>query len=67
MVHADYTDSRYQALQFRIWDMFTFAWHLIEENIIPLALITVIVAIPTNILANLMLMSDLLPVKSDIG
>ena len=67
MVHADYTDSRYQSLRFRVWDMFALGWHLIEENIVPLALITLIVALPTNILTNLMPMSDMLPVQSDVG
>ncbi len=53
MLCSQYTDSRYKSLQLRIWEMFSFGWHLIEKNLIPLLIISTIIAIPSNIIKSL--------------
>ena len=53
MLCSQYTDSHYKSLQLRIWEMFSFGWHLIEKNLIPLLIISTIIAIPSNIIKSL--------------
>ncbi len=63
MFYTEYKDPEYKNLEFSTWKMFTFGWYLIKNNIKELAVITFLMAIPTNILAEYIIANNLVPVR----
>ncbi len=67
MFFESYTDARYKSLEFSVMGMFKFGWYLVKENFAPLMIVTILMSLPTNIMANALFLNDIIPVRDGIN
>lgn len=67
MFSSQYSDQEYKNLEFNTWKMFTFGWYIVKNNFKEIAIITLLMAIPTNIIAEYIIANNLIPIREGVN
>jgi hypothetical protein len=67
MFYEQYRDSYYKKVTLKVWDMVVLGWHLVEVNFLPLAIITILMSIPTNLIAYVLINGEFLPIDEGVS